>query len=166
MHFVIFKRSSIALAIAALIGIISVAQDPGSASSGSSPLSLKIRPTSSSVKAGDTVWVEATMENKADHVVWVSRVLSEDQGGVGYKVDVWDAKGEPLPLTEYAKRLGGVGSAFEKLLRPAETIADRVNVSKLYDLSGPGRYTIQFRRFDLDSKSFLRSNTVTVTVAR
>jgi hypothetical protein len=110
----------------------------------------KIRPTNASVKAGVSVWMDVTLENKSDHVLSIYRALSGDmdRGGWVYKVDVTDAKGEALPLTAYAEKLGGMGSGFGKWSRPRETITDRVDVSKLYDLTGPGKYTIQFRRFE------------------
>ena len=39
-----------------------------------------------------------------------------------------------------------------------------VSVSDLYDLSKPGQYTIQVRRWDDDTKTWVKSNTITVTV--
>lgn len=45
-----------------------------------------------------------------------------------------------------------------------KTMADRVNVSKLYDLNQPGKHTIQFERLDAEIKTFVKSNEITVTV--
>ena len=49
-------------------------------------------------------------------------------------------------------------------MKPWETMTDRVNVSKLYDLTQPGRYTIQFQRLDPETKTFVKSNEITVTL--
>jgi hypothetical protein len=39
-----------------------------------------------------------------------------------------------------------------------------ISVSDLYDLSKPGQYTIQVRRWDDETKTWVKSNTLTVTV--
>lgn len=49
-------------------------------------------------------------------------------------------------------------------MKPGETMTDRVNVSKVYDLTQPGRYTIQFQRLDPETKTFVKSNEITVTL--
>ena len=118
-------------------------------------------------------WVVATVENKSDHDLPVYRAISSDmdQGGWVYTVDVRDDKGVARPETRFyifaqgrdpdaAKRTSG----WATKVKPGGTLADRVKVSKLYDLNQPGKYTIQFQRLDPQTKTFVKSNEITVTV--
>lgn len=127
---------------------------------------LTISGAKSSVKAGSAVWVRAILENKSDHDLSVYKAISDDmdQGGWVYQVDIRDGKGEEPRQTEFARSVGAGGSGGYIPLPPGKALTDRVNVSKLYDLSRPGRYTIQFQRVDMESKTFVTSNKITVTV--
>jgi hypothetical protein len=87
-----------------------------------------------------------------------------DQGGWIYKVAVQDQKGQEPPKTEFSRFCCPIASLFGTPLQAHKTLTDRVNVSKLYDLSRPGKYTIQFRRLDPDTKTFVLSNKITVEV--
>jgi len=60
--------------------------------------------------------------------------------------------------------IGVGGSGGYLRLHPGKTLVHRVNVSKLYDLSRPGLYTIQFRRLDEESKTLVKSNSAKVRV--
>lgn len=40
----------------------------------------------------------------------------------------------------------------------------RVNLTKMYELSKPGKYIVQFRRLDEASETFVKSNKITITV--
>lgn len=135
--------------------------------------SVTISPEEPTVKVGSPVWVVATVENKSDHGLPVYRAISNDmdQGGWVYTVDARDDKGVARPETKFyrfaqgrdpevAKRTSG----WATKLKPGETMADRVNVSKLYDLSQPGKYRIQFQRLDPETKTLVKSNEITVTV--
>lgn len=130
------------------------------------PFSLTIATKESTVRAGSPVLVEVKMENKSDHDLAVYRAVSGDldQGGWVYKVSVRDTKGVEPPQTKFAQSVGVAGSGGYVSLRPEKTLTDRCNVAKLYDLSRPGNYTIQVERLDEQSKAFVKSNTITVTV--
>jgi hypothetical protein len=140
--------------------------------------SLTIAAEEPSVKAGSPVWVDATVENKSDRDISVYRENTPDQGGWTYKVDVWDEKGAMAAETRFGRMIQGhipaeelarepyviVGSGGYMPLYPGKTLTDRVNLSKLYDLGRPGRYTVQFQEFHEQSKLFVKSNKITVTV--
>ncbi len=133
----------------------------------SSPrFSFAITGEKSSVKTGAQVWVDAVITNNSDHDLLIYKAVSEgmDQGGWVYRVDVGNAKGVIPPETQYAKNIGAGGSGGYIPLHAGETVTHRVNVSKLYDLSQPGTYTIQLRRFDEETKTFVLSNKIRVTV--
>ena len=125
------------------------------------------------MEAGSPVWVLVKIENNSDSDLRVYRAISSDmdQGGWVYGVDVFDDKGNPGHETKFYRVAQGrdpdisvrtSGGAIK--LKPGKFITDRVNVSKLYDLNEQGKYTIQIQRFDSESKTFLKSNEITVTI--
>jgi hypothetical protein len=81
-------------------------------------------------------------------------------------VDVHDENGNKPTPTEranaIARRKEGEGGYVP--LKPGETLMHKVNVSKLYDLSRPGKYRIRFRWQDIELKMHVTSNPITVTV--
>jgi hypothetical protein len=126
----------------------------------------------------------------------------EPQGEIFTDVEVRDAKGELAPETKYYRLLRGKPDtsanppAPEKsgeapatsgrpeprpmfrwsftgvMLRPGEFREEDIVVSKLYDLSQPGRYTISATRrlsdvtTDPNSKLIAKSNTLTITITK
>ena len=174
-----WSAAVVAIVTAVCIPTTSRAQNAKTAQSSPPPFSLTIRAEQPTVKAGSPVWVHATMENKSDADLSVFRANAEDQGGWVYDVNARDEKGGKPPETHFYRRRQGhltpeevdrepinifPGGGPTYPLKPGKTIEDRVNVSKLYDLSHPAKYTIQFRRLDPGSKSFVKSNEITVTV--
>jgi hypothetical protein len=151
--------------IALCCGLVRVfAQTSAQTQSASPPFLLTISAINPSVKVGAVVWIKVAMKNKSQHDISVYVANAEDQGGWVYTVDVRDDRGRTPVQTEYARSIGAMGSGGRVPLHAAETRTDLVNVSKLYDLNEPGRYTIQFQRFDEETKTFVSSNKITVTV--
>jgi hypothetical protein len=58
--------------------------------------------------------------------------------------------------------LGGSGACFT--LKSDRSLTEDVSIIRLYDLSNPGKYAIQLRRLVEDIGTFVKSNTITVTV--
>lgn len=158
---------------AACFSTCSGAQNTTKTQNVTATFSVTISPEKPTVKVGSPVWLVATIENKSDHDLPVYRVISSDtdQGGWVYTVDVRDDKGVARPETKFYRFAQGRDpdvakrtSVWATKVKPGETTADRVNVSKLYDLNQPGKYTIQFQRLDPQTKTFVKSNEITVTV--
>jgi len=173
------KIISALLAAAFCLAVVVLAHGQSSRPSQGSPppLSLTLSPSVDKIRAGSSVDVTVTLRNISDHAVSVWRENAEDQGGHVYRVDVKDERGSPAPDTKVGRGFKGlddpqlessdtplVSSGGWQLLKPGESQVDKVNVSRLYDLSRPGRYSIFLRRFDEQSKSFIKSNKITVTV--
>jgi len=87
--------------------------------------------------------------------------------------DIRDSASKPVPLTEYGLKAncldspGGVpricaGSTFGDILEPGKSFRQTLALSKEYDLSKPGKYTVQASRFD--GKTDVKSNTLTLAV--
>jgi hypothetical protein len=127
------------------------------------------------VRLGDPVLLRVRMTNVSRHDVsiWLAKGSGEDQ----YEVDVRDQKRNLPPDTEYGKKRNGhvhlemlkvqdlVGSGDCVPLRARKSIVHEIDVSKLYDLSTPGKYFIRVQRADPESFAMLKSNTVRITVA-
>jgi hypothetical protein len=103
---------------------------------------------------------------------------SKQQGGSVYKVDVLGTGGV-LPPEKELGRLAKIrddsppaagststprqgGEALS--LKPGEEWWDTIMLHDFYDLHEPGRYTVQVRRWDDVSKSWVKSNAITLTV--
>jgi hypothetical protein len=138
------------------------------------PLLMTIKAKDRSVKAGSPILVDVTVKNISNQSLSFGKEqpIKRDQGGWTYQVDVLDAKGvRSVETTFYRGILGHLtpderaneelapGSGFIFLLKPGEMTMDQVDVGRLYDLSRPGVYMIQFRHAGSG-----KSNAVTVTV--
>jgi hypothetical protein len=132
------------------------------------PFTITISTPQATVKAGLDVKVEATMTNTSDQDVSYAV-------GVGpiINVDVRDAEGKPVSETPEGRKIhgtdrrdgpGGVLTVIRIPLKPGKTLAGESILSKEYDLSKPGKYTVQAHRFDGVSMTMVKSNTITLTV--
>jgi hypothetical protein len=121
------------------------------------------------VKTGSPIAVELTKTNLTNHEINTSTVR---RFGGPYEIDVRDEHGDLRADTEAARQakkdLVVGGRAFQSVifsnLKPGEVDHDRIDVQRYIDLSPPGKYTIQLHQFDHESKTTVKSNTVTVTV--
>jgi hypothetical protein len=138
--------------------------------------SLTVKALNHPVSRVSGVQLEVITENTSDHdvLLWAEKA-GREQAGVTYMVDIHGSTGIP-PDTEFgrlsrhraaimsaASRISGAGGD-RLVLRPGESWADSISVSKLYDLSQPGEYNIQVQRFDPATEAMVKSNIVKVTV--
>jgi hypothetical protein len=123
------------------------------------------------VKVNSEIRVKTTLINKSNGKISFER-SPEDMAELEFQAYVRDSHGNPAPLTEYgrhvlkgegdvplATRFGGFST-----LQPAESLKCDVVITRLYDLSQPGKYTIQVERIHDSLKMVAKSNTITVTV--
>jgi hypothetical protein len=131
------------------------------------------------VKTGSDLRVNVVLRNVGDQAVNLTSAPKVFNGSVGevhfYRATVRDGKGDPAVYTAFGKKIWGEdaapGALFEgsgillQPLNPGEEDKHFLMINKLYDLSKPGKYTIQVTRLDLEgTKIQLKSNTITVTV--
>lgn len=145
------------------------------------PISVTIRAVGgSSVPSGGQVTLEVTTKNISNH--WTNQRTASDKRGLQrfFRVDVQDSEGGTPPETDFGRSVENRGDVPSKDLagnanpgrwdvagatyNRGEERTQVVSVSDLYDLSKSGQYTIQVRRWDDETKSWVKSNTVTVTV--
>jgi len=124
-------------------------------------VSVTIHAKDRSIRAGSPIWVDITQKNKSHNILPVGRErpIDMDQGGVSFLVDVRDSHGVRPPESTFYRRILGHLTPEEKaaigpdqiqmfrgtaiLLKPGEKTTNRIDVGRLYDLTKPGKYTIQ-----------------------
>jgi hypothetical protein len=148
-------------------------------------ISLTIDATEETVKSGSGVKLVITLANQLDRdiVVWLSAIGAEGT----YRVDVRDEKKNPPPDTKLGllrnghvdakdldRDLGRFGFTPEELvgtrgpfpftLKAGQSFTQSLLVTSLYDMTKPGKYSIQIVKERDEGGVFAKSNTVTVAV--
>ena len=126
-------------------------------------IKIAISTSQSVVKSGSAVVIKITKTNTTDHNLFYGV-------GVGSftDLDVRNSEGKFVPETPYGQKIHDKGhwsggSVFSVPLEPGKARKEEVELSKEYDLSRPGEYTIQARETDPQG-IVVKSNTITVTV--
>ncbi|MGD0793035.1 MAG: DUF2135 domain-containing protein [Terriglobales bacterium] len=129
------------------------------------------------IKVGSPIVVKVQLKNTSDHVIYRMGLPGWDVHGelVGFPPIVRDAQGNEPPLTKWGRLAFGRETPEDKstlvlneVLRvpmpPGEVMKTEIRLSDLYDLSVPGKYTVQVRYYDDENKEEVKSTTITVTV--
>jgi hypothetical protein len=130
------------------------------------------------VRAGSPVIIKIQLKNTSDHVIYRTGVPGGDVEGelVGFPPIVRDAQGKEPPLTKWGRLAfsrvtpedNSPGLQMSAVLRipmpPGDVMKTEIRVNNLYDLSVPGKYTVQVRYYDDENKEELKSDLITVTV--
>lgn len=117
------------------------------------------------VRAGDKISLLTEVTNTSDHEIVY------DMANTKLDVHVRDAQGNlasPLQGGREFRKQFGMGGSPQTLqrMKPGGSVYGRVGaVQELYDMKRPGDYTIQVSHFDDETKTWVKSNTITVTVA-
>jgi hypothetical protein len=142
-------------------------------------LSLTVSIAKDGVKAGAEVRLRILLTNLTDHQIQIGRLLHPLGQENEYSFDVRDNQGRKVPLTRYGRAVNGTPdkgdegqscgdcSGFGQDLDPHEKVTDEIVISKIYDLTKPGRYTIQVgrpHRVSRESETIIKSNTITLTI--
>jgi hypothetical protein len=146
------------------------------------PYSITISTPNLIVKAGSQVRITIIVKNITDRKVPVMQSNGVDEGEFNYDLDIRDEQGKQAPETNELRSLRGepdehghrhasyIVSEITYYLKPGETLQDGIIANKLYDLSKPGKYTIQVSRYKPEygkhgfSKARVKSNKITLTV--
>jgi hypothetical protein len=131
-----------------------------------SQISLTLTGPRAPVKVGSELWIKMVLKNGSNQSVAVTNHEPEGPGQSGPYVEVRDSQGMPAPQTEYyhSRQNGQDGSFFTDTVRLGESRQSSLLISRLYDMSRPGEYTIQvYRTFGKDT---IRSNRITMTVTK
>jgi len=119
------------------------------------------------IERGAPATIKATFINTSDHDIF------ESIGTPGRAINIKVFSGnKPVPETPYGLKAHGrdsrpfVGSVFRAAIRPGKLFKVEADLSKEYDLSKPGKYTVQAERWDSDIHQMVESNTITITVTQ
>jgi hypothetical protein len=125
--------------------------------------------------------VTVVTRNVSDHRIVLRRqehALDQDILGPVFRVDIRDSAGSPPPdtqLGQFRNHLGDMPPDQASItsaraagtlvsLKPGQEWVTTIPFGDLYDLSKPGHYTLRVRRWDDETKTWVKSNTITVTV--
>jgi hypothetical protein len=142
---------------------------PASAQPAQPQFSITISTEKTEVKAGSELFIKVQMKNISDHEVDCSRVPTNGWDGA-YQYDVRDTHGnlaERKLLVPGHPEIKGASSIWPCILKPGESTNDDHIISRLYDLSHPGKYAIQVSRLITGGHKedgVVKSNTITITV--
>jgi hypothetical protein len=135
------------------------------------PTQNAIGPGVATYKAGTPVYVLVRMINDSNGVVHYSLT----NPAFDYEVDVREVFGKPVSETERFREMKKnakenaniaiVGRFVSCVLKPHKTGQDTIEVSDFYDLSIPGKYSVEIRgKFRDVSENFVISNRLEITV--
>jgi len=148
-----------ALSITLVFGI-------GSLWGATDPFTLTLEADENSIKAGAEVKVDVTLRNSSGRAMYISFGLTE----ADYTFEVRDGERRVPPETDFARKSKAkpyFSSDQVFYLQPGESLPKApLMVTRFYDLSRPGKYTIQVSRVapkELGGRT-IKSNTITITV--
>jgi hypothetical protein len=124
--------------------------------------SLEIDAPQDVLKSDSPINIVILATNATDHV------LDLDNSPNLYSIEVRDQSQMEPAVAEAGKllqRLHGKGSGNQLRLKPGEVVGlGTLQISDLYDFRQPGEYTIQIARIDEETRTLVKSNTVSVTL--
>lgn len=130
------------------------------------PFTLTLEAEENQIKTGAEIKVDITLRNSSNRAIYISLGPAE----LDYAFEVRDGQNKVPPETDFARKSKGrpyYGNDTVFTLQPGESLPKALLVvTKFYDMSRPGKYTIQVSRVvpkDLGS-GMVKSNTITVTV--
>ena len=127
------------------------------------PFKIAITAESPTVIAGSNVWIKVSLTNTSnqdldDSGSWITGMPLDPN----FRFEVRDEHGKLVPKRTYPHPELETGSVRFGAIPPGETITEDQEVSALYDMRKPGKYTIQVWR--RDPKYDIKSNIITITV--
>jgi hypothetical protein len=159
------------IAFLALLGLCIGACEGGRAQSGKPAFSMKIKAVNERVTPGSDVEIDILLTNVSTKELVFNKFGRRDRD---FQVEIRNSLGKEPPLTkEYDSLIHpksaldlSNGSSHHYYAEPGQTIVEKIRISEMFNLNTPEKYTIQVQRFDKTGKIEVKSNVVTVSVAR
>jgi hypothetical protein len=129
---------------------------------------LQISAPKSSLSAASEVRIKVTATNISDCGILVLEFRPEDLRS-GFRLDAHDSQGMLAPLARSTPSALSIkdlpaGSQRATALGPGQSCEAELDISKTYRLDRPGKYTIQVRQLYERPDTWVKSNTITLTV--
>jgi hypothetical protein len=153
------------------------------------PFTLALSATQSTIRSGAEVRVQIALTNISDHDLVVVREPRNDDADAHYLLDVHGEDGKPAPESALGLALRGKDRNDDELvpgkdglphgriymrmshniqttLKPGESLKEECVISRFYDLTLSGKYSVQLTRVvpDEPSGTVVKSNVVTLSV--
>jgi hypothetical protein len=122
-----------------------------------------------SVSVGSDVKLKVVFVNNTEQDIRYSGAGGPGRGGPGFDIDIRDSGGKPAPETPYGLKMHGKdtswrgGSVFAGTAHPGDKIEEELILSKEFDMSKPGDYTVQVRERN-PKFEVVKSNSITITI--
>jgi hypothetical protein len=152
-----------------------IAQPPAAGTPEPAQYSLTIDSRQSAgAKAGSEVAVEIVQRNVSNEQFLVSEAKYPSEAETWFKIYLRDQDGNLAPETKHGRRvrLGKddpgettifVGGASIRQLQPGDSVTHRIILNRLYDLTRPGKYTIEIEGIDRKGRT-AKSNVIGLTL--
>lgn len=145
------------------------AQSAQESQSSQPSFSLTISTPRQTVKSGSAIPVKIIATNTTDHELTLP-ILAGDEFHIdmgSFTAEVRDAKGTLVSLTkdgETIKAHGVIGNGLKIPIESGKSEKWGIIISKLYNVTQPGNYTIQVQKLDFATGIIVKSNTIAVKV--
>lgn len=154
-------------------GSLPSADEPSSETT-KQPFSIKINAGHSHVKVGDPVYVGIEMRNTSDHEIDCTAMTGNNGIDRNFQYEVFDEYGAHAPKIAAGKTFP---EAIPCTLKPENNYSTGGEISRIFDFSRPGKYTIQLSRLIWGNdqipgtgrtvqsgQAAVKSNKITVTI--
>jgi len=139
--------------------------------------SLTIRAIPAEAKAGTAINLSIAWKNLSDRSFRVAQEYKNPKRvDEAYRTYVRDEKGNLAPETAWGREIRTgksegpptlqTGAAYRYDLEPGEVFTQSILLNRLYDLSQPGKYTVQVEHLDPQTKLAVKSNVIELSVTK
>ena len=165
------KMLSVLLAAAAVAAVGALAACFVIAAYGSaSAISVIISVPNSTFHIGQPITTQVELTNLSGTEINVARSLAETEAQVTCSVLMLDSTGHPIQRTSYgdaAEKHQLVSSLRVVSLRPAETLKQTMELTKLFEITKPDTYTVRVgRKWPEGNGNLVWSNSLTLTITK
>jgi hypothetical protein len=132
--------------------------------------SIVISTVETNVKSGAKLPLDVTLTNISDQEYRIGTSIGL-RAERDFQIDVLDDQGHSAPRTAYGKKIDGQvglysGSIGSHLLKPGGSLMYHADLSKIFELTKPGSYTVQAQKNDYRNAVVVTSNSIILTVSQ
>jgi len=161
---------AVSLVCAAAAGAVQPAKSTQAEHAAKPPFSLTISAKPDVFKVGSPMPINVVLKNTSSHPINLVRLSLPN-----YKADIRDGQGALVKAKPLAEKLPdgrvrlrhAASSAMIVRIDPGKIGSNLFNFYDLtndYELTKPGKYTVQLLRYDYETKTWVRSNTISIVV--
>ena len=131
------------------------------AQAASQSFSISIASPKSTWESGTSIRLDITIENHLNKVLLLSSSRPEDRARS--EIAVLTSDGHHVELL-HKPQPGDGKSGLGIGLEPHESVSESLNLSRVFDLTKPGNYSVQLQKRDPESNLTVESNVITITI--